>query len=271
MEICFNPNATNNSPSVDPSGPVSADKKYIKLVDAAWSAYTEYQKNPSTVNVEALMQAVNALNTYFSGVSPSVMQTLQTTDPDAYAMYESLTQSAPHSASLATDCADYNTANCAETILFLQSDSGKALFKPFGDAIQPYGNINEDNGNATVKSDFDNLKFNLHLYNEAMQMPNPDPATISQLLGNIAADVQKLNTDATNGGITDGFLTSVLTLLNTTITPGVGGPTLLSLASGDPTTFQNALKAFGEGTDSSSGGDLMNLLNFDGKYEYGES
>ena len=93
---------------------------------------------------------------------------------------------------------------------------------------------------------------------------NPD--TLKQLMADIMADIKKLNADAK--GVTDGYLTTVLTLINTPITTDANAPSLLDLASKSPPDYDAISKAFAILGETGGKGDLSNLLDESEKNEY---
>lgn len=268
------PIKSNSAPPCHPSlgssapGDIDNDPSFIQLVDANWEAIDQYRKDPSDANVQALMQATNNLNAYLKGHVPT-----QASDPKAYAIYQALNIAGPHTGSLATICEDYGTANCQATVQYFEAQfkGGNDLFTSLYNGLNAVGSAYKDQGNQTVKTDFDNLRSALDMYNYYMKQSVKDPKILNQLLDDVMADIKKFNDDA-KGVVSDGYLTAVLTLINTPVTTTASGqplaPSLVDLASASPPDYdaiQKALQALGEGSGQ---GDLTNLLAESENYEY---
>lgn len=259
----------NHSPLGSAPGDIDNDPAFNQFVDADWEAIQQYRNDPSDANAQALMQATNNLNAYLTQHVPT-----QANDPKAYAIYQALNTSSSHGDSLANICKDYGTANCQATVQWLVSQfkQGIDLFAPLYNAFSGTSNIRADQGNATVKKDFDNLRSALDLYNYYMKQSVKDPKMLNQLLDDVMADIKQFNQDA-KGVVSDGYLTTILTLINTPVTTTPSGqalaPSLVDLASASPPDYakiQQALQALGE--NGKGQGDLTNLLAESETYEY---
>jgi hypothetical protein len=258
------------------SGKIDTDPEFVQDVDAAWEAIDQYRNHPpgtppSDATVQALMRAINTLNTYLASHGPID----KSTDPKAAAIVNLLNQPlSPHGDdTLASICQDYGTANNATTVhWFEQFTSGSDPFSNLYSAFSSIGSQRSDQNNTTVKADFDALQSDLSLYNNLIsQNPPPSEQQIEHALQRLMADVKNLHDDAINSNppVSDGYLKTILTLVDTPISTAPGSPTLLQLASAstlDFTAIKNAMSALGE--TGKSGGDLTKLLIETKKYEY---
>ncbi|MES2272639.1 MAG: hypothetical protein V4487_00405 [Chlamydiota bacterium] len=246
----------------DSPNSIDNDPAFHQYANADWEAIKAYQENPSDANVQAAMQATNTLMSYFSKNIPT-----QANNPKAYAIYMALTSSAPHGSSLAGYCQDYGTNNCQATVHWFQQQkaSGQDQFAALYDGVDNVSSVRSDAGKTDIQTDVQNLQSALEMYNWYMNQKNPYPGELPGLLGSIAQCITQLNADAAKDHLSDGYLTSLLTLTNTPVTTTASGaPVALTLEqlstaalSGKPadlTALQNALNAMGENQGNDGGG-----------------
>lgn len=232
--------------AVDPD----TDPNFIKLVDAAWEAMQQYKSNPSALNTEVVMQDVNALGAYFNGTAPD-------SSTQAYKVWKALQAPIDLSGTtLLQGCQEYNDATkVAAAVNYFMSTGGASIntSSALYEALNPYGSQKGDQGKP-IAADIQLLYKDLQLFNEA-QKGVSDPAAVAALAALVQADVKKVIADSS--GVTDGYLTNIVTLLNTPT--AVGGSSLATLANGsDPTKFLAALQAVGE---SGGSGDVSSMIS----------
>ncbi len=226
-----------------------SDPAFIKLVDAAWEAMQQYQADPSALNTQVVMQDVNALGTYFNGTAPD-------SSTQAYKVWQALQAPIDISGTtLLQGCQEYtDKTKVAAAVNFFMSTTGGALINKSGAlyaALNPYGSQKSESGKP-IAADIQALYADLDLFNKAQAMG--DSAAAAVLAPLVAADIKKVIADSS--GVTDGYLTNIVTLLNTATT--VGGSSLATLAAGaDPAAFLAALQSVGE---SGGSGDLSSMI-----------
>lgn len=231
--------------TVDPD----TDPTFIKLVDAAWEAMQQYQSDPSALNTQVVMQDVNALGVYFNGTAPD-------SSTQAYKVWQALQAPIDISGTtLLQGCQEFtDKTKIAAAVTFFMSTGGACINKSSAlyAALNPYGSEKGDSGKP-IAADIQTLYKDLDLFNQAQAMG--DPAAAAALAPLVAADIKKVIADSS--GVTDGYLTNIVTLLNTATT--VGGSSLATLAAGsDPAAFLAALQSVGETGGSS--GDLSSMI-----------
>ncbi len=271
----------SNSPPQGAQGPSpvgsysdqDTETQFNQLTDAVWEALDACKNSPNDLNAQTFMQTVNALDAFLTANPP------QSGTPAATVLADlTSTTSGP---SIVSECAKYssdptdgatwvegNISSTSMTNLWSYIDSNN---------IQ---NITNDQGNTTIQTDIYNLEGDLQLYNWYEQDQYQNPATLNTLLTNIATDIAQLDKDASSASpaLSDGFLTSLMTYLNTPITAGGGtSDTLLSLSQAvlahtppqesDLQNLNAALGKLGE-QNSNSGGSFRFMLETTIGYEY---
>jgi hypothetical protein len=257
------PNYPTTGPNpVGGSGSIDNDPQFIQLVDAAWEAVLQFQTSPNDLNTQTAMQCITNLDKFLSAQSPIS----QGTSPEAYAIQQALDSGSSLSPSVASICADYNGTNWTEAVSTLQAKPQELtdLLIPF-DAV---GSVRADQSNTQVQTDITLLIDDLKEYNASQ-----GKSTV--YLTRIAQDIEQLNSDAAH--VSDGYLTMILTYINTFTTPG-GSDTLLSLSNAVTEVPQPsdalanlaaALTGVGEGT--STGGTMLAFLTAAYLEEYQEN
>ena len=234
----------------------SSNPQLTQYVDAAWQAIQAYQDSTSSNKdfiTQTVMQTVNQLYTFLNAN--------QSLDPQ---MYSDLTAGGNLNCSLADLCADYGTSNNQNAVTYLEGNMGGSLLSTLYKDFSSYGSVTGDSANTQIHEDFDALRIALDAYNQS-----PDSSNLTQ----VAAAISEFNFDAAHASpaLSDGYLTSLMTCLNTPMTVGgTSQDTLGALsASGNYTELAQALQGIGE--QNSNGGDLSALIQVTYKEEYDSS
>lgn len=256
MVLCMVDKITHSlPPSYGDSGNDSSygnNPQFVALVEAVWQEIQAYRNDPSDLNIQTLMRTVDTLNAYFTknGVPPAG-------DKEATDLYNILNGEAPGNESLAALC----ESGSASVVAYFQQqfDSGNDLFAGLYGVLNNYGHSSFDKGNTTLQKDLESLLTALNNYSQ-------DPGDYGPI---VAKYISKFLADAKASGITDGYLTNIVTFLNTNISTASGSTSLAALAANfanDPGAFNNALNNL---TKGSAGADLSWLVESSLEEEWG--
>ncbi len=264
------------SPTGDSPGSIDNNTTFIQLVDAAWEAIGQDDQYPTDLNTQTAMQAINNLNAYLTANPPT-----DPNNPKAYSIEQALSSGPPVTSSLAEICANYGTSNCQAAVEFLETATGNGQLNTLQGALDSVSSATIDSGNATIQLDINHLQTILKYYNDYMQEPDPQTQMINDYLAMIAQDISQLDTDAqaASPALSDGYLTNLMTYLNTPLQVG-GTQTLQTLsaailANNPPNTTDldnlgTALQTLA-GQNSSLGEALQSLILQTIQYEYHNS
>ena len=243
------------------------DQAFSQLGDAAWEAIKECQANPNAVNIQTAMQCINALNAYLSANPPPAGDPQYSTAmaiQAAFGQYGGMVGE-----TLAQVCQMFGTSSCMNAVEVFQGQT--SLFTPLYNAldqIQTTGSQNNDGNNPDVQADINQLLQDLSIY-DSYDRSNPNQSELNDYLLAIAGDINKLETDvsAASPPITDGYLTVLLTYINTPTQIGDSSTSLVALCSGlTSSSPQSAFDALDNalenvGAQQSGGGAFQDLIN----------
>ncbi len=240
--------------------PYDDNQTFEELADAAYEAGTVLNSNPNAASASAYMTAMTALNTYLTVTAPN-----PPSGSLGAKLLADLNQDVGPGQTLASICA--NQTNIGYIATNSQNQYITGFLSDVTNANNSYVDTSKS-GISTIQADISHLTDLLQTYRDDMKIVPPDPSCINSDLNNIAGFLSKLNSDATAfGGFHDGFLSILITQLNSPTSTTSGAPTLLATCAAliktpsDPTALANmqaALNAMGE--NNSGGGSLAALM-----------
>lgn len=256
--------------NVNSDSPGSFDDNYTlaESINAVWEAAQACQANPSALNVQVFVQAMNTANTDMNALISKNGAPSQSNNPNAYQFYQFITASIDPNTkdTLASICSTIPPTQA--TIGYFQSEIGSMMISGVYNSINSWQTraLQQDSHNMSCQDDLQDLVNDIQTY-EAQKTP--------QLAKKVALDIQNLITDlqSIKG---DGYLTILGNLFNTSINSS--SDTLAKLAapitSGDSvsppsTNLQNFMNALNSTSGTGTvGSDLAWLVSFSYKEEF---
>ncbi len=264
------PIGENSFYNVSSDSPGSFDTNYTlaESINAVWEAAKACQANPSALNVQIFVQAMNTANTDMNALISKNGAPSQANNPNAYQFYQFITASIDPNTkdTLASICSTIPPTQA--TIGYFQSEIGSMMISGVDNSINSWQtrSLQQDNQNMSCQDDLQDLMNDIQTY---------DTQKTPQLAKKVALDIQNLMTDlqSIKG---DGYLTILGNLFNTSIDSS--GDTLAKLAapitsadsvSPPSTNLQNFMNALNSTSGTGTvGGDLSWLVSFSYKEEF---
>ncbi len=272
--ININSTANTNGPAA--TGSMDNDPDLIGLMDNMWSQAEVFEQNPNDLNTQDFMQAVNAVMAYFTkNLGPNTPPPANA--PESLAVYSFLNNS--FKGNLAQVCSAYGSTGSQAAVQNLEQYAGSTISNLLTLMNSDF-HASTTQVNSQIATDFDHVKDDLALYNLWMsQGKSGDPSQEQGLLTNLSNAIIVLNTDLQNlagssSGLTDGYLSALNLMFNTSIS-AAGGSTLLQLCQAvvanpgnttDLSNLQAALTNIGE--TGTKGGSLAMLIGLVVDYDH---